>query len=64
MSTLLAFNNVSLGYDQYLAVQNLKANIPEGSLTAIFGPNGAGKSTLLKGVIGALSPLEGSVALS
>ena len=64
MSTILAFNNVSLGYDQHLAVQNLKADIPEGSLTAIFGPNGAGKSTLLKGVIGALSPLEGSVALS
>ena len=64
MNNILTFDNLSLGYDQNPAVQNLDAHIPEGSLTAVFGPNGAGKSTLLKGVIGALSPLEGQVAFS
>jgi len=62
MSAALSFQNLTLGYDRLPAVQHLKADIPEGSLTAIFGPNGAGKSTLLKGVVGALAPLEGQVA--
>lgn len=63
MSTALAFQNLTLGYDQLPAVQRLDAKIEEGSLTAIVGPNGAGKSTLLKGVTGTLSPLEGRVML-
>jgi len=61
MSTALAFQNLTLGYDRHPAVQHLEAEILEGCLTAIFGPNGAGKSTLLKGVVGALAPLEGRV---
>ena len=63
MSSIIALNYLSLGYDQNFAVQQLKVDIPEGSLIAIFGPNGAGKSTLLKGVAGALSPMEGEIAL-
>jgi zinc/manganese transport system ATP-binding protein len=61
MSAALVFKNLTLGYDQLPAVQQLDTEIQEGSLTAIVGPNGAGKSTLLKGVTGALSPLEGQV---
>lgn len=61
MTAALAFRDLTLGYDRLPAVQQLHADIAEGSLTAIFGPNGAGKSTLLKGVTGALSPLQGNV---
>ena len=63
MSTAIAFKNLTLGYDHHPAVHQVHLEINEGSLTAIVGPNGAGKSTLLKGVIGALAPLEGRVAL-
>ena len=62
MTPALAFQDLALGYDRYPAVHHLRAEIAEGSLTAIVGPNGAGKSTLLKGVIGALAPLEGRVS--
>lgn len=62
MTPALAFEKVTLGYDRLPAVEELETEIAQGSLTAVVGPNGAGKSTLLKGVIGALSPLEGSVA--
>jgi len=62
VSTAIAFKNLTLGYDRHPAVHHLQVEIDEGSLTAIVGPNGAGKSTLLKGVIGALTPLEGRVA--
>lgn len=63
MTAALSFQNLTLGYDRLPAVQQLDAEIKEGSLTAIVGPNGAGKSTLLKGVIGALSPLNGVMKL-
>ena len=62
MTYALAFQGLSLGYDQHPAVQRLHGEIAEGSLTAIVGPNGAGKSTLLKGVVGALPPLEGKLS--
>ena len=62
MKTALTFQNLTLGYDRHLAVNNLQTEIAEGSLTAVVGPNGAGKSTLLKGVVGMLSPLEGRVS--
>ena len=61
MSAALVFRNLSLGYHQLPAVQQVDTEIQEGSLTAIVGPNGAGKSTLLKGVMGTLKPLEGKV---
>ena len=61
MTPALAFKDLTLGYDRLPAVQELQANIAEGSLTAVVGPNGAGKSTLLKGVTGALSPMQGKV---
>ena len=61
MTSALAFRDLTLGYDRLPAVQQLQADIIEGSLTAVVGPNGAGKSTLLKGVTGALAPLQGKV---
>ncbi|MEM7026587.1 MAG: zinc ABC transporter ATP-binding protein AztA [Pseudomonadota bacterium] len=62
MTSALAFQDLTLGYDRLPAVRDLQAEIAEGSLTAIVGPNGAGKSTLLKGVMGTLAPLQGQVS--
>jgi zinc/manganese transport system ATP-binding protein len=59
----IVLHDLTLGYDRHPAVHHLDATIPSGSLTAIVGPNGAGKSTLLKGIVGALAPLEGRIAL-
>ena len=64
MSSVIKFDNLTLGYDRHPAVHHLATEIPEGSLTAIIGPNGAGKSTLLKGMMGTLSPLEGTIEIS
>jgi zinc/manganese transport system ATP-binding protein len=63
MSMAIAFNNLTLGYDRHPAVHHLSGEVECGALLAICGPNGAGKSTLLKGIMGALSPLSGSIAL-
>lgn len=60
----IELHDLTLGYDRHPAVHHLDAQIPSGSLTAIVGPNGAGKSTLMKGIVGALRPLEGRIAVS
>ncbi|MBD3788523.1 MAG: ABC transporter ATP-binding protein [Sphingomonadales bacterium] len=57
----IVLHDLTLGYDRHPAVHHLDATIATGSLTAIVGPNGAGKSTLLKGIVGALTPLEGKI---
>ena len=64
MTAVLAFQNLTLGYDRLPAVHHLQAEISKGSLTAVVGPNGAGKSTLLKCVTGALQPLDGRIEIN
>lgn len=61
MSSSVALQRVSLGYERQLAVRDLDVAFAAGSLTAVVGPNGAGKSTLLKGLVGELKPLEGRI---
>ena len=61
MTTALALDDVTLGYDGHPAVHHLTGRFAAGSLTAICGPNGAGKSTLIKGLVGALKPLGGRI---
>jgi len=60
---VLAFQDLTLGYDRHPAVHHLSAEIPAGALVAVIGPNGAGKSTLLKGVAGELRPIGGTIHL-
>ncbi len=40
---------------------NVDFRIDSGEIVTVVGPNGSGKSTLLRGIIGALSPSQGSV---
>jgi len=61
MTTALQFRNLTLGYDRHPAVHHLTGTVENGALLAVIGPNGAGKSTLLKGIVGALSPLDGTI---
>jgi zinc/manganese transport system ATP-binding protein len=60
----IILHDLTLGYDRHPAIHHLNAVINSGSMTAIIGPNGAGKSTLLKGIMGALSPLDGHITIS
>ena len=62
-STVIRFDEVTLGYGRRPAVHHLDGEIPAGSLMAVVGPNGAGKSTLLKGIVGTLKPLDGQIRL-
>lgn len=48
----ISCNNLSLGYDRYLVVENLSFQIFSGDYICIVGENGAGKTTLMKALLG------------
>jgi len=52
---------VAVAYGQNLAVCDVEANIPPGSVVGLIGPNGSGKSTLLKAIAGSLPLREGEI---
>lgn len=62
-ASIVAFADLTLGYERHPAVHHLDGVVNRGDLLAVVGPNGAGKSTLLKGIVGALRPLDGSIRL-
>ncbi|MGQ9371684.1 metal ABC transporter ATP-binding protein [Azospirillum sp. ST 5-10] len=63
MGALVRLHDLTLGYRRHPAVHHLSGAFADGTMTAVVGPNGAGKSTLLKGIVGALRPLQGRIAL-
>jgi zinc/manganese transport system ATP-binding protein len=61
---VIAFENLTLGYERHPAVHHLTGEVRRGELLALIGPNGAGKSTLLKGIMGQLPALGGALRLN
>ena len=53
--------DVTAGYGDRVALENVNLAVEAGSLLAVVGPNGAGKSTLLKLMAGLLRPWRGRV---
>ena len=61
---LLSFENLSIGYENTVVVENLSFAVEKGDYLAIIGENGAGKSTLLKTMLGLIEPLTGQIVFS
>ena len=59
---LLSFDNLSIGYENNVVLENLSFSIEKGDYLAILGENGAGKSTLLKTMLGLIEPLKGKIS--
>ena len=60
---LLSFENLSIGYENNVILENISLSIEKGDYIAIIGENGAGKSTLLKTMLGLIQPIKGKVVL-
>ena len=58
---LLTFENIAIGYENNVILDNLSFSIESGDYLAILGENGAGKSTLLKTMLGLIPPLKGKI---
>lgn len=61
--TLVALDNVTVGYDHHPAIHHLRLQIQAGDMLAVVGPNGAGKSTFLKLLTGERLSIDGQVQL-
>ena len=59
---LLAFDQVSLGYNNKNILKNISFNLPSPSITLICGANGAGKSTLAKGILDLIPNSQGKIS--
>lgn len=51
-------------FGDFVAVDRLNLDIPQGSICAMLGPNGAGKSTTVKMLTGLLAPTSGSATVA
>jgi sulfate transport system ATP-binding protein len=50
-------------YGDFVALDDIDFDVPEGSLTALLGPSGSGKSTLLRAIAGLDQPDTGTITI-
>jgi iron complex transport system ATP-binding protein len=58
---ILRTDNLSVGYNKKIIVENIELNIEKGKIYTLIAPNGAGKSTILKSIANQLSLISGTV---
>ena len=58
---MIKVNSVTKRFGDFLALDDVSIDVPDGSLTALLGPSGSGKSTLLRVIAGLERPDAGSV---
>ena len=56
-------NGLRKAYGDFVAVQNLDLEIPQGSFFALLGPSGCGKTTTLRMIAGLDEPTSGQVLI-
>lgn len=61
MNPLITIQNLSVKYDDVLALKNINMTIEDKKFITIIGPNGGGKTTLIKSIIGFISPYKGEI---
>ncbi|GAB6108711.1 ABC transporter ATP-binding protein [Fusibacter bizertensis] len=60
METMIATEQLTKKYKNFISVDNVSLHIQKGSIYGFLGPNGAGKSTTMKMLLGLTAPTEGS----
>ncbi len=61
---MISVSNVTKRFGDYVALDDVSIEVPDGSLTALLGPSGSGKSTLLRIIGGLESPDTGRVVIN
>jgi ABC-2 type transport system ATP-binding protein len=58
---MLSIKNLSVQYEEKLAVDDVSMEIPQNKISGLIGPNGAGKSSLIKTCVGMIGEYSGEV---
>jgi len=58
---MLSVREISVGYKELLAVENVSFEVKQGEVVSLVGSNGAGKSTIIKTIAGLLHPKAGEI---
>lgn len=58
---MITVTNLTVAYDELVAVADVSLRVPPGFVLAVSGPSGAGKSSLLWAIAGAVQPKSGTV---
>jgi sulfate transport system ATP-binding protein len=59
----ITVRHVRKRFNDYVALDDVSVDVPDGSLTALLGPSGSGKSTLLRIIAGLEQPDSGEVVI-
>ncbi len=62
--TAIAFEHVSLAFDEHVVLKDLSFTVPKGDMRILFGASGEGKSVILKLALGLLRPDEGAILVN
>jgi phospholipid/cholesterol/gamma-HCH transport system ATP-binding protein len=60
----VAFENVSLAFDENVVLRDFSFTVLPGRMTILLGASGAGKSTVLKLILGLLKPDAGAIRVN
>ena len=60
----ISVKNVTKRFGDFVALDDVSIDVPDGGLTALLGPSGSGKSTLLRVIAGLEQPDAGQVLIS
>jgi sulfate transport system ATP-binding protein len=60
---MIAVRDVRKSFGDFVALEDVSLEIPDGSLTSLLGPSGSGKSTLLRIIAGLEQPDSGTIAI-
>ncbi len=61
---MIAATNITKRFGDFVALDDVSLEVPDGSLTALLGPSGSGKSTLLRIIGGLEAPDAGQVLIN
>jgi len=59
----LSVKNVTKIFKEFVAVDNVSFEVPDGQFFSILGPSGCGKTTLLRMIAGLTEPTEGDIEI-
>ena len=61
--TAVRFTGVTIGFGEFIAIQDVDLAVEPGEFLCVVGPSGCGKSTILNAITGLLKPRTGSMSV-